>query len=434
MTVMSSRAAEAAVDPIRWPDVAAEPAAPVRAAVAGALFRHAVAGLPVRVRYPDGTTTGPAGQIRNGQIQNGQIQNGQIQNVPTMTVRRPAALLSRLGTAGLIGFGEAYQAGDWDSDDLVGLLTVLAGSMGTLIPPSLQWIRRFHGARAPRLERNTPDGARRNIHRHYDLSNDLFALFLDESMSYSSALFAKPDDDLTTAQHRKIDRLLDGTGTGAGTRLLEIGTGWGELAIRAAQRGARVVSVTLSAEQRDLALRRAAAAGVADRIDVQLCDYREIDPVPGGFDAIVSVEMVEAVGIDYWPAYAGTLSRHLAADGRIGLQMITMADHRMRATRNTYTWIHKYVFPGGLLPSVPAMEAVLARAGLSVRDRLDFGPDYAETLRRWRAAFTGRSAEVAALGFDATFARTWNFYLAYCEAGFAARYLDVCQLILGRTR
>ncbi|BCY07473.1 cyclopropane-fatty-acyl-phospholipid synthase family protein [Actinoplanes sp. L3-i22] len=398
----------------RWPDVTAVPHAPLRAAMAGALFRRAMSRCAVRVRYPDGTVTGASG--------------------PILDVRRPGVLLSRLGTAGLIGFGEAYQAGDWDAEDLTGVLTVLAGSMGTLIPPALQRLRRFHGVRAPHAERNTLAGSRRNIQRHYDLSNDLFALFLDGSMSYSSALFTTPGEDFTTAQHRKIDRLLDRTGTGPGTRLLEIGTGWGELAVRAARRGAEVVSVTLSAEQRALARRRAAAAGVGDRIDVRLCDYREIERIPGGFDAIVSVEMVEAVGVDYWPAYARALADHLAPDGRVGLQMITMAHDRMLATRDAYTWIHKYVFPGGLIPSVPAMEAALSRADLRVTDRLDFGPDYAETLRRWRAAFNERPAEVAALGFDATFARTWNFYLAYCEAGFAARYLDVCQLILGRTR
>ncbi|GIF23963.1 cyclopropane-fatty-acyl-phospholipid synthase [Actinoplanes tereljensis] len=399
------------VDPDRWPDVAAEPPARLRAHLAGVVFRQAMAKSAVRVRYPDGRVTGTAG--------------------PTLRVRRPEALFARLGRSGLIGFGEAYQAGDWDSDDLVGVLTVLASSMGTLIPPSLQWMRRFHGVRSPLADRNTPDGSRRNIHRHYDLSNDLFALFLDESMSYSSALFTHPGDDFTAAQHRKIDRLLDGTRVGDGSLLLEIGTGWGELAIRAAQRGARVVSVTLSAEQRDLALRRAAAAGVADRVEVRLRDYREIEPVAGGFDAVVSVEMVEAVGIDYWPSYARTLAGHLAPGGRAGLQMITMADDRVRATRDAYTWIHKYIFPGGLIPSVPAMETVFGRAGLTVLDRLDFGPDYAETLRRWRAAFNARPDEVAALGFDATFARTWNFYLAYSEAGFASGYLDVCQLILG---
>ncbi len=397
--------------PAPWADVATAPRGPVHTAIAGMIFRQAMDRLPVRVAYPDGRVTGTTG--------------------PTMTLIRPRSFLARVGRGGLIGFGEAYQAGDWDSDDLVGLLTVLARSMATLVPPGLQRLRGLHVRRHPRAERNTPDGARRNIHRHYDLSNELFGLFLDPSMTYSSGLFESHSDNLTTAQHRKIDRLLDRTGVVAGSRVLEIGTGWGELAIQAARRGADVVSVTLSAEQRDLALRRAAAAGVGGRVDIRLCDYREIAPVDGGFDAVVSVEMIEAVGADYWPEYARTLARHLAPGGRVGLQMITMAHDRMQATRNTYTWIHKYVFPGGLIPSVPAMEAVLHDAGLAVEDRLDFGLDYAETLRRWRASFLGRRAEVNALGFDDTFVRTWNFYLAYCEAGFAARYLDVCQLVMG---
>jgi cyclopropane-fatty-acyl-phospholipid synthase len=378
------------------------------------LFRRAAAALPVRIGYPDGTVTGAEG--------------------PIMRLRRPGAFLNRLGADGLIGFGEAYQAGDWDSDELVELLTVFAQRMSTLIPPRLQWFRHLHGRRTPRAERNTVDGARSNIRRHYDLSNELFALFLDPSMSYSSALFDSFDEDFTAAQHRKIDRLLNSTGVGPGSRVLEIGTGWGELAIRAASRGARVVSVTLSAEQRSLALRRAAEAGVVDRVDVRLRDYREIESVAGGFDAVLSVEMVEAVGDSYWPAYAAALNRHLAPDGRIGLQMITMADDRMRATRNSYTWIHKYIFPGGLIPSVPAITGVLAGAGLSVSDRFDFGPHYAETLRRWRTAFADRAAQVRDLGFDERFRRTWNFYLAYCEAGFASGYLDVCQLIARRTR
>lgn len=412
MTTVLSPVADR-IDPGRWPDVAATPRSRTRGVVAAAVFRRIVERLPLRVAYPGGAVTGSTG--------------------PTLRIHRPQAFFARLGAGGLIGFGESYQAGDWDADDLVGVLTVFAQQMGTLVPPRLQWLRRFHGPRAPRAERNTVEGSRRNIHRHYDLSNDLFALFLDESMSYSSALFDR-SQDFTLAQHRKIDRLLDATGVRSGTRVLEIGTGWGELAIRAARRGARVLSVTLSTEQRSLALRRAAEAGVADRVDVRLRDYREIEPVAGGYDAILSVEMIEAVGEAYWPTYAATLERHLAPGGSVGLQTITMADDRLAETRNTYTWIHKYVFPGGLVPSVPAIEAVLGRAGLAVRDRLDFGLDYAETLRRWRATFNARRGEVAALGFDATFLRTWNFYLAYCEAGFAAGYIDVSQLVSGRVK
>jgi cyclopropane-fatty-acyl-phospholipid synthase len=392
--------------------VAAGPRPGPRARIAAALLRRIAARLPIRVSFPDGTLIGEHG--------------------PVMELRRPGAFFARLGDAGLIGFGESYQAGDWDADDPVALLTVFARQLATLVPPKLQWLRGFHGARAPRAERNTPDGSRRNIHRHYDLSNELFALFLDESMSYSSALFASPVESLVVAQHRKIDRLLDATGVGPGSRVLEIGTGWGELAIRAAGRGARVLTVTLSAEQRELARLRIAAAGLSDRVEVRLCDYREIEPVGGGYDAILSVEMIEAVGEAYWPTYTAALARLLAPGGQVGLQIITMAHDRLLATRDTYTWIHKYVFPGGLIPSVRAIEEVAAGSGLAVQDRLDFGADYAETLRRWRSAFNERAAEVAALGFDPIFARTWNFYLAYCEAGFAAGYLDVCQLILGK--
>ncbi|WP_410809712.1 class I SAM-dependent methyltransferase [Micromonospora sp. 067-2] len=406
------------VDRARWPDVAAVANAPLRGRVAAALLNRVAGRLPFRVRHPDGRVTGAQG--------------------PTLVLHRPQALHQRLGAAGLIGFGESYQAGDWDADDLTGLLSVLATDLATLVPPQLQWLRHLHGARSPRATRNTLDGSRRNIHHHYDLSNDLFALFLDDTMSYSSALFEGDPSaaglaDLAPAQHRKIDRLLDAAAVGPGSRVLEIGTGWGELAIRAARRGARVDSVTLSAEQRTLALRRAAEAGVGDRVDVRLCDYREIPETPGGYDAILSVEMIEAVGERYWPEYAITLDRHLGLDGRAGLQLITMADDRLRATRGSYTWIHKYIFPGGLIPSVEAIERTLAaHTTLAVLDRFAFGAHYAATLRLWRERFTDRADHVAALGFDATFRRTWEFYLSYCEAGFRTGYLDVHQLVLGR--
>jgi cyclopropane-fatty-acyl-phospholipid synthase len=390
----------------------------VRARVAAALLRRVTARLELRVRHPDGRTLGTAG--------------------PTLVLHRPEAFLHRLGAGGLIGLGESFQAGDWDADDLTGLFAVLAADIATLVPRPLQVLRQAYVARAPRATLSTAAGARSNIHHHYDLSNELFALFLDETMSYSAALFDHDPDTavwggLPAAQHRKIDRLLDATGVGPGTRLLEIGTGWGELAIRAARRGATVHSVTLSAEQRDLAVRRAVREGVAGRVHVRLCDYREIPPALGGYDAIVSVEMVEAVGERFWPAYVTALERHLAPGGRVGLQLITMAHERMRATRGTYTWIQKYIFPGGLIPSVRALEAAFAdRTGLRVAERLAFGRHYEATLRLWRERFTARAAEVDALGFDGTFRRTWEFYLAYCEAGFRTGYLDVEQLVLTR--
>jgi len=213
-----------------------------------------------------------------------------------------------------------------------------------------------------------------------------------------------------------------------GTRLLEIGTGWGELAIRAAQRGAQVHTVTLSREQQLLARERIAAAGLSNRITVQLCDYRE---VTGHYDAIVSVEMIEAVGYRYLPAYLRALDRLLRPGGRIGLQVITMPHRRMLASRDTYTWVHKYIFPGGFLPSVELIEqTVAAHTNLLISERCSFGPHYAHTLRLWLQRFTANSAGADALGFDRIFRRMWRFYLAYSEAGFASGYLDLHQLVL----
>ncbi|MGW2997723.1 class I SAM-dependent methyltransferase, partial [Streptomyces sp. NPDC001193] len=331
---------------------------------------------------------------------------------------------------GLIGFGESYMAGEWDSDDLVGVLTVLASHVDDLVPQALRRLRGVWVRRRPASDLNTVDGARRNIHGHYDLSNELFSTFLDPTLTYSSAVFASlpaGTADLPAAQHRKIDRLLDLAGTGPGSSLLEIGTGWGELAIRAATRGARVRTVTLSQEQRELALKRIADAGVTDRVTVELCDYRRVE---GRYDAVVSVEMIEAVGAAYWPAYFGALRSLLAPGGRAVLQAITMPHERMLNTARTHTWISKYVFPGGLIPSREAIAKQSAAAGLSIVHDTGYGDHYAETLRLWRERFLNQSAEVSALGFDDTFRRMWELYLAYSEAGFRSRYLDVRQLVL----
>jgi cyclopropane-fatty-acyl-phospholipid synthase len=258
-------------------------------------------------------------------------------------------------------------------------------------------------------------------------------------MTYSSAQFETAADGtpvaadrvLGQAQRRKIDQLLDQAGVGPGSRLLEIGTGWGELAIRAGQRGAVVRTVTISARQRELAARRVAEAGLAGRVSVELRDYRDVE---GEFDAICSVEMIEAVGERYWDTFFSQLDRLLAPGGRVALQTITMPHDRMLACRHTYTWIQKYIFPGGLIPSVTAIEDSLARrTRLRVAGRHDFGAHYAQTLRIWRDRFLANESEVAALGFDEVFVRMWLFYLCYAEAGFRAGYLDVSQLTLERS-
>ena len=406
------------VDPDRWPDVAVAAGSPGRAAVASAVFGAAVVRLPLRVRVPDGSLHGAGGP-----------------GTPVMRIHRPREFFRRIGASGLIGFGESYMAGEWDSPDLTALLTVFAAHAAELVPPRLQRLRRLAVRRQPPDDLQTVAGARRNIGRHYDLSNELFALFLDETMTYSSAIFGTGADgapvasDLAEAQRRKIDRLLDRAGVGPGCRVLEVGTGWGELAIRAARRGATVRSITISREQQALAARRVAEAGLAGRVRVELRDYRDVD---GRFDAICSAEMLEAVGERYWDTYFAALDRHLTPGGRIGLQTITMAHDRMLATRHTYTWIQKYIFPGGLLPSVTAIQDSLARTRLRITGREDFGAHYAETLRIWRERFGAQAAEVARLGFDEVFTRMWNFYLCYSEAGFRAGYLDVSQLTLAR--
>jgi cyclopropane-fatty-acyl-phospholipid synthase len=421
LTTTTSRPSVPHVDPRLWPDLAHRRRAltrRVRSAVAERLFRATVSRLPVRVLLPDGTVIGGAADDARA---------------PTMVLRRPQSFVERVGSDGLIGFGESYMAGDWDSPDLGAFLTVLASRVGTLVPGPLQRLRGFYVRRRPGSELASPENARANISRHYDLSNDLFRLFLDETMTYSSALFdTDPDrsppvwEDLADAQRRKVDALLDAAGVTRGTRMLEIGTGWGELALRAARRGARVHTVTLSSDQLHLARDRVAAAGLSDLVTVELCDYRD---VAGEYDAVVSVEMVEAVGHEYWRTYVETIDRVLAPGGRVAIQAITMDHERMLATRHTYTWVQKYIFPGGLIPSTRAI-LVEARRHTRLRPsgQRSFGRHYAATLRLWDERFRARTAEVAALGFDEVFRRMWHFYLEYSRSGFASGYLDVQHL------
>jgi cyclopropane-fatty-acyl-phospholipid synthase len=407
------------LDVERWPDLATVPPAGLSSRVARSLFERVVRKLEVRVLLPDGRVLGAGGLTG-----------------PVMRLDRPEAFFRRVGAGGLIGFGEAYMAGDWTADDLPAVLTVFARRMASLVPPPLQRLRDLYVQHQPTSEHGTVANTRSNISRHYDLSNELFALFLDETMTYSSALFATGSDGelvasaqtLAAAQLRKVDRLLDGAQVGAGVRVLEIGTGWGELAIRAAQRGAIVRSITLSEEQRTLAQARVATAGLSDRVTIDLCDYRAAE---GSYDAVLSVEMIEAVGYAFWDSYFEVLEKLLAPGGRVALQAITMPHDRMLASRDTYTWIHKYIFPGGLLPSVTSIEATVASAtSLRVAERFSFGPHYAETLRVWRERFDGAAESVDALGFDDTFRRMWRMYLAYSEAGFRSGYLDVNQFVL----
>jgi cyclopropane-fatty-acyl-phospholipid synthase len=361
---------------------------------------------------------------------------------PVMRVHRPAEFFARLGRDQLIGFGEAYLTGAFDAEDLAGFLTVLAAEMSRLVPEPLQKLRAVVVKRPPRAEKSSVTNSRSNIAHHYDLSNDLFELFLDPTLTYSSALFSDAElagpptrAQLEEAQGRKIERLLDQAGVGPGSRVLEIGSGWGELCIRAARRGATITSVTLSTEQKALADARIEAAArtegwARDAVSVELCDYRN---VTGTYDAVVSVEMIEAVGWQYWRTYFETIDRVLADGGKVAIQAITMPHDRMLATRNTWTWVNKYIFPGGFLPSVQVIDEITrAHTSLRVVDDLSMGTSYAETLRLWDEAFAEATERVLALGFDETFLRMWHFYLEYSRAGFASGYLDVHQLTFTR--
>ncbi|MDP3967279.1 MAG: cyclopropane-fatty-acyl-phospholipid synthase family protein [Nocardioides sp.] len=357
---------------------------------------------------------------------------------PEITVADPRSMFARMGQSPMIGLGESYMAGEWeasDGDDLADVLAPFAARLTELIRPTFYRLRHVVLPRGLSAEENSKDQARVNIHRHYDLSNEMFEQFLDRSLSYSSALFETLDpapalEDLETAQLRKVDAILDQAGVREGTRVLEIGTGWGTLAIRAAERGAHVTTITISHEQAALAQERVDAAGVTDRVDIALRDYRDQQ---GEFDAIVSVEMIEAVGEKYWPTYFATIDRLLAPGGKVAIQAILLEHHRMVATRNTYTWIHKYIFPGGLLPSTEAIQGVLAEHTTLRVTRIDqMGTHYAHTLRLWREQFLANWPAIEAQGFDDVFRRMWEFYLAYCEAGFRTGYLQVAQISIQR--
>src|SRR3954468_24636599 len=394
------------------------PAYGLRARAARLLIDRMLRRMPVEVELADGSTMGGPG--------------------PRLRVDRPEAFFARLAVSPMIGLGEGYMAGEWRAaagTDLADALTPFAERVTDLIPRPLYRLRHAVLPRLRGRQGNTRDRARENIHRHYDLSNEMFAQFLDQTMSYSCALFDRLDpapsqSDHESAQLAKIDAVLDAAGVRSRTRLLEIGTGWGALAIRAAQRGATVTTLTLSAQQAELARERIALAGLSDRISVELRDYREEH---GRYDAVVSVEMVEAVGEEYWPTYFAKLDEVLVPGGRAAIQAILLEHDRMLATRNTYGWIQKYIFPGGLLPSTEALEQVLgAYTTLRVADVMRFGPHYAHSLRLWRERFLANWPTIDSLGFDETFRRMWEFYLAYSEAGFRSGYLDDAIVTISR--
>jgi cyclopropane-fatty-acyl-phospholipid synthase len=332
--------------------------------------------------------------------------------------------------SGDIGFAEGYIAGDWSTPNLVALIEVMLHNrhrVEDVIHGS--WLGRLVYRIRHLLNHNSKANSRKNIHAHYDLGNAFYERWLDTTMNYSSAWYETPDLSLEEAQHAKVRRALRLADVQPGSRVLEIGCGWGALAEKAvAEFDASVVGVTLSTEQLAFAKARLQRIGAGERADLRLQDYRDIQDAP--FDAICSIEMLEAVGQAYWPTYFETVSRLLKPGGRACIQSIVIADrHFERYLRGT-DFIQQYIFPGGCLPSPGAVREQAERAGLEVVDEFAFGADYASTLRQWRERFLHEQEAVLKLGFDTRFLRTWEFYLAYCEAAFAEGSTDVLQFTL----
>jgi cyclopropane-fatty-acyl-phospholipid synthase len=336
--------------------------------------------------------------------------------------------LVRLAVSGSVGWYKAWELGEWVSPDPVPLFelfsvnSVSLGELGRAKGPA-----RWMNALAHRLRDNAPRQAKANIAAHYDLGNDFYSAWLDETMTYSSARFASAQDTLEEAQLRKVHLLLDRLDLGPRKRLLEIGSGWGTLAIEAAKRGADVVGLTLSEEQKAWADQRIAEAGFSGQVEIRLQDYRD---VAEQFDAVASVELVEAVGQRWWGAYLGAIARNLKPGGRAALQFISM-DHRLFGgySRNA-DFIQTYIFPGGQLLDEPSFEALATERGLSWEDRDGFSKDYAETLKRWRARYEAAVAAGKLGDFDERFHRLWRYYLMYCEGGFRGGVIDVAQVTM----
>ena len=335
--------------------------------------------------------------------------------------------------SGDIGFAESFIAGDWTTHNLSDLLGVLIRNRQQVEDVIYgTWLGRFAYRIKHLLNRNTKTKSQKNIHAHYDLGNAFYALWLDGTMNYSSAIFATPETSMKDAQDAKVRRALRLAGVQAGDRVLEIGCGWGALAEMAATEfDASVVGVTLSTEQLAWAEERMARLGVANKSDLRLQDYRDIGKDGSeSFDAICSIEMVEAVGREYWPEYFRTVARLLKPGGRACIQSIVIADGLFERYIASTDFIQQYIFPGGCLPCPKEFRAQAQAAGLEVVDEFSFGQDYARTLQLWREEFMAQESRVLQLGFDKRFIRIWEFYLAYCEAAFTQANTDVVQYTL----
>jgi len=393
----------------------------------------ATRGLP----HPLRLFLGMAGRIAQGSVTI-QVPDGRCYRVvgaepgPGADIKiNRVRMVPRLFFGGSVGFGAAYMDGDWETSDLAALLTLAACNeagladvhMGTRAVTAMRRI--WH-----RLHDNTRRGSRRNIAHHYDLGNAFYARWLDPSMTYSSAVFEQEAQDLRAAQETKYRKLAEKLALVPDQRVLEIGCGWGGFAELAAREyGARVTAITVSREQLDFAQRRIQAAGLGERVEARFVDYRDIKE---RFDKIASIEMFEAVGERHWPAYFGKVRECLEPGGRAALQIITIADRWFDSYRRGVDFIQRYIFPGGMLPSMAVLSAQCERAGLAIDKAEFYGQHYARTLAEWNRRFQESWQELEPMGFDRRFKRMWEFYLAYCEAGFRAGSIDVVQAALVR--
>ena len=339
---------------------------------------------------------------------------------------------SAVALRGSVGAGEAWMDGHWTADDLVKVVRflvrnreVMDGMETGLARVGAVGLRAFHALRP-----NTKRGARRNIADHYDLGNDLFATFLDPTMCYSSGIFPREDATLEEASVEKVDRLCRVLGLRPEHRLVEIGTGWGYLAVHAASRyGCRVTTTTISREQHGLATERVAKAGLSDRVEVLLRDYRDLE---GTYDRLVSVEMIEAIGHEQFDGYFAACRRLLVPGGRAAIQSILIDDRYYERALRSVDFIQRYIFPGSCIPSMGTLRASIGKAGMAVAEVEEIGPHYARTLREWRHRFLAAAVQVRALGYPDRFLRMWEFYLAYCEGGFEERVIGDAQILLDR--
>lgn len=365
------------------------------------------------------------------------IGNGEGGIRAEMTVNDPD-FFRRCVLFGDVGFGEAYTDGLWDTSSITNIIKWFLLNVdnapnvsGSQAKTAALGMLRFFNKLSHLRRANTLDTARKNISEHYDLSNEFFALWLDPTMTYSSAYFQQEDFSLEQAQHAKYDRLSRMMKLKPEHHVLEIGSGWGGNAIHMAKNyGCKVTSITISEEQQKLATERIAAAGLSDRVKIVLEDYRKLE---GSFDRIVSIEMLEAVGAQFYEIYFRQVHRLLKKDGVVALQVITCPDSRFEELRRGVDWIQKHIFPGSLLPSVGAMNRAINNTGdLTLVDMKDLGQHYARTLASWRENFNSVKEKIDSLGFDERFRRKWNYYLCYCEAAFAMRNINVMQLVYSR--